>query len=126
MGAEPESIHRVDSGLAGGPECQLDIERRGPSMGNPVDFILEPLDVLGLLHELLLRDEEGEECLLVVPVEELRVVRVEGGLRVSFRWIVPPQVPAAAAREQALEAERVLRQRVPHVVRVLVRLGTKV
>ena len=57
------------------------------------------------------------------PVEDLHVVRVEGGLRVSFRWTLGPDVPAAAARELALAAERRLRERLPRVVRVLVRLG---
>jgi len=54
---------------------------------------------------------------------ELRVVRVEGGLRISFRWDLPAESSAAAAREKALEVERALRERIPHVVRVLIRLG---
>lgn len=59
------------------------------------------------------------------PAEDLRVVEVEGGLRVSLRWTFPAEVPAVAAREQAQEAERVLRERIPRIVRVLVRLGSR-
>lgn len=59
------------------------------------------------------------------PAEDLRVVQVEGGLRVSLRWAFPAELPAAQAREKAQEAERILRERIPHVVRVLVRLGTR-
>ncbi len=57
------------------------------------------------------------------PPEELRVVQVEGGLRVSLRWTFPAEISAALARRKAQEAERVLRERIPRVVRVLVRLG---
>ncbi len=59
------------------------------------------------------------------PAEELRVVQVEGGLRVSLRWSLPAQLSAVAARQKAQEAERLLRERIPRVVRVLVRLGTR-
>jgi divalent metal cation (Fe/Co/Zn/Cd) transporter len=59
------------------------------------------------------------------PPEELHVVRVEGGVRVSFRWDVDATVPAPAARELALTAERRLRERNPRIVRVLVRLAAK-
>jgi cation diffusion facilitator family transporter len=58
------------------------------------------------------------------PAHDLRVVRVDGGLRVSLRWTLQPDLPATAAREKAKEAERILRERIPRVVRVLVRLGT--
>ena len=47
-----------------------------PAVGDPVDLVLEPLDVLGLLHELLLGDQEGKERLLVVAVEEFAEERV--------------------------------------------------
>jgi cation diffusion facilitator family transporter len=59
------------------------------------------------------------------PPEDLRVVRVEGGLRVSFAWALPPELSAAEARDRALEAERRLRERIPQVIRVLVRLGAR-
>ncbi|OPX75096.1 MAG: hypothetical protein A4E39_00344 [Methanoregulaceae archaeon PtaB.Bin152] len=39
-------------------------------MGNPVDLILESLDVLGLLRKLVLGNEQGEEGFLVVAVEK--------------------------------------------------------
>jgi cation diffusion facilitator family transporter len=57
--------------------------------------------------------------------EDLEVLRVENGLHVSFRWAVGADVPALAAREQALAAERQLRERIPRIVRVLVRLEAK-
>jgi len=57
--------------------------------------------------------------------EDLSVVRAEGGLCVSFRLTVAPGTTAAAARAQALEVERRLRERVPGVVRVLVRLQAR-
>lgn len=77
--------------------------------------------------------EAGEEDLAQVravladvpdapPPDDLRVVRIEGGLRVSFSWTFPPDAPAAAARALAVEAERLLRARIPEVFRVLVRL----
>ncbi len=56
------------------------------------------------------------------PAQDLRVLRVDGGLRVSLRWDLPPDLTASAAREKAQLAERILRERVPRVVRVLVRL----
>lgn len=59
------------------------------------------------------------------PPEELHVVRVEGGLRVSLRWTIGTELPVTTARAQALLAERALRERIPRVVRVLVRLGTR-
>ncbi len=57
--------------------------------------------------------------------EELRVVRADGGLRISFRWTLAPDLPATAARERALEAERRLRELVPGVARVLVRFRAR-
>jgi cation diffusion facilitator family transporter len=57
--------------------------------------------------------------------EELAVIHAEGGLRISFRWALPPETPAAVARERAREAERRLREQIPGVVRVLVRLGAR-
>ncbi|HVO21420.1 MAG TPA: cation diffusion facilitator family transporter [Anaeromyxobacter sp.] len=54
--------------------------------------------------------------------EALEVVHTGGGLRISFRFTVPAGTSTARAREQALEAERRLRERVPGVARVLVRL----
>jgi cation diffusion facilitator family transporter len=68
------------------------------------------------------------EILIAIPgaprPEELRVVRVEGALRISFRWSLSPGLSAAAAREQAVEAERRLRAALPQIGRVLIRLGT--
>src|SRR5512138_3768413 len=40
-------------------------------MSHPVDLILEALDVLGLLHELVLWNHEGELGLLVVWIQKL-------------------------------------------------------
>jgi hypothetical protein len=40
-------------------------------VGDPEDLVFEPLDVLGLLHELVLGNEERKERLLVIPVEEV-------------------------------------------------------
>src|SRR5690606_37719393 len=42
-----------------------------PAAGHPVDLILKAFDVLGLLHELILRDHEGKLGLLMVGVEQL-------------------------------------------------------
>ncbi|HET6437844.1 MAG TPA: cation diffusion facilitator family transporter [Anaeromyxobacter sp.] len=57
--------------------------------------------------------------------EDLSVLKVPGGLRVSFRWTLPSDEPAAAARDRALAAERLVRERVPGVARVLVRLAAR-
>jgi cation diffusion facilitator family transporter len=55
--------------------------------------------------------------------EDLYVVTLGGGLRISFRWTVPAELPAPAARALALEAERRLREHLPGVARVLIRLA---
>jgi divalent metal cation (Fe/Co/Zn/Cd) transporter len=54
--------------------------------------------------------------------EELRVLRLASGLRISFRWSIEGELPARAARALAVEAERRLREHVPRVARVLVHL----
>jgi divalent metal cation (Fe/Co/Zn/Cd) transporter len=54
--------------------------------------------------------------------EDLHLVSLASGLRVSFRWRVAGDEPASTWGALALEAERQLRERVPHVSRVLVRL----
>jgi cation diffusion facilitator family transporter len=104
-----------------------------PDLG-PIHVHTEPVADAGALRAA---EEAGEaeraevrEVLASLPgappAEDLHVVRVEGGLRVSFRWAIGPDVPAATAREQALGAERRLRERIPRIVRVLVRLGARV
>jgi divalent metal cation (Fe/Co/Zn/Cd) transporter len=60
------------------------------------------------------------------PPVDLRVVRVDGALRISFRWELSPEAKVASARERGLEAERRLRARLPHVGRVLIRLETAI
>jgi len=39
-------------------------------MGDPVDLLLESLDVLGFLRKFLLGNEQGEEGLLVIAVKK--------------------------------------------------------
>lgn len=56
------------------------------------------------------------------PPLDLQVDRGEEGLRVSFRWGLPRGLLAAEARARTLAAERLLRERIPSVARVLVRV----
>jgi hypothetical protein len=55
-------------------------------------------------------------------VQGLEVDRVEGGLSVSFRWELPPGAPLLDARRRAVAVERAIRERMPGVARVLIRL----
>ena len=71
MGADPEGIHRIDSGLACRAERQLYLERCCPAMRYPVDLISESLYVLGLLHKFLFRNQKGKKCFLVIAVKEI-------------------------------------------------------
>ena len=70
MGTYPEGIHRVYSGFTCRAQRQLYLKRGVTAVSDPVDFILETLDVLGFLHELLFGDEEWEESLLVTAIKQ--------------------------------------------------------
>ncbi len=68
---DPEGVHRVDGGLARRPEGERHVELARAAVSDPVDLVLEALDVLGLLHELGLRDEEREDRLSVVAIHQV-------------------------------------------------------
>ena len=68
---DPERIHQVDGGLARGAEGERHVEFARPAVGDPVDLVLEALDVLCLLHELGLRDQERKQRLGVVAVHQV-------------------------------------------------------
>ncbi|HUL61056.1 MAG TPA: cation diffusion facilitator family transporter [Anaeromyxobacteraceae bacterium] len=55
-------------------------------------------------------------------VADVRVARAEEGLTVALRWHLPAELPVVEARRRGLELERALRERVPGIARVLVRL----
>ena len=59
------------------------------------------------------------------PAGDLRVVRSEVGLGIAFRWRLPSDLPAAKVRGKALRAEQLLRERVPGVASVFLRLEAK-
>ena len=70
------------------------------------------------------RVREALDALPDAPeVEDLVVTRTEGGLRVSFSWALPADASVASARQKAIGAEQLLRERVPRISRVLIRLG---
>jgi divalent metal cation (Fe/Co/Zn/Cd) transporter len=108
-------------------------EVRGVLGLGAVHVHLEPVDSSALergVEEVSLSEfEEVKQILIAVPgaplPEELRVVRVEGALRIYFRFAFAPELTAAAAREKAKAAEKQLREGLRKVGRVLVRLGVK-
>ncbi|OPX76597.1 MAG: hypothetical protein A4E39_00001 [Methanoregulaceae archaeon PtaB.Bin152] len=120
MGPDPEGIHGIDGAFARRAKRKLHVQGREAAVGDPVDLVLEALDVLGLLRKLVLWDEEREEGLLVVPVEEQaeqvvdvsperepeRVPDVEALDRVAdIHDLRPPQELVVPCREVTLGGE---------------------
>ncbi len=77
MRPDPEGVHGIDRTLARGTERQFHVEGRCAPVRHPVDLLLEPLYMLGLLCKLVFGDEERKERLLVVPVHQFAQQRVD-------------------------------------------------
>ena len=60
VGPDPEGEHGVHGGLGGGPEDQPDVEGVETRVGDPVDLLVESLDVVLLLLKLRFGNQKRE------------------------------------------------------------------